>query len=199
MKITESYIIKKYLKPLTFNNKNSLKLEDDVYYNKKKKFLFTNDIYEEGVHFFSSQDPKKFVKKVFRSAISDILSKGVQPNVFFLSLSLKKISKKWLNIFKIILTAEAKKYGLYLGGGDTVKSKKFGLSISVIGFIKHKPILRSTSKVKDDIYVTGNLGDSFLGLLIEKKKLNTKIYSNYFKKKFYEPDLPFKYSKFINC
>ena len=37
MKITEPEIIKNYLKNLTFKNKNSLNLEDDVFYDSKKK------------------------------------------------------------------------------------------------------------------------------------------------------------------
>ena len=37
MKIIESQLINKYLKPLTFNNKNSLNLKDDIYYDIKKK------------------------------------------------------------------------------------------------------------------------------------------------------------------
>ncbi len=38
--ITETDIIKKYLKKLTFKNKFSLNLSDDVYYFKKKKISF---------------------------------------------------------------------------------------------------------------------------------------------------------------
>ena len=41
MKITDIKIIKKYLKPLTFNNKNSLNLVDNVYYDSKNKFIFS--------------------------------------------------------------------------------------------------------------------------------------------------------------
>ena len=51
MKLTEFKIINKYLRSLTFNNKKSLKLKDDVYYDEKKKLVFSTDTYEEGVHF----------------------------------------------------------------------------------------------------------------------------------------------------
>ena len=37
MKITESEIISKYLLPLTFKNKKSLNLSDDIYYDSQKK------------------------------------------------------------------------------------------------------------------------------------------------------------------
>ena len=37
MKLTEKHIIKKYFKPLTYGNIESLKLEDDVFFDPKKK------------------------------------------------------------------------------------------------------------------------------------------------------------------
>ena len=40
MKITETEIIHKYLRSLTFDNKSSLMLKDDVFYEKKKNLLF---------------------------------------------------------------------------------------------------------------------------------------------------------------
>ena len=73
MKISEQELINKYLKKLTFKNKSSLNLEDDVFYDSQKKLTFSTDTFEEGVHFVKSDDPSKFTKKIFRSAISDII------------------------------------------------------------------------------------------------------------------------------
>ena len=197
MKISEKIIIDSYLSSLTFKNKNSLDLKDDVYYDRKRKFIFSTDTFEEGVHFLNSSDPKKFVKKLFRSSISDILCKGGYPEVYFLSLSLKKTSKKWLNSFREELKKESNKFGLYLGGGDTIKAKKITITISVLGSIKQRPVFRNSAKINDDIYVTGNLGDSYLGLLILKKKLNLGKLNSYFINSYQEPKLPFKFSSFL--
>ena len=197
MKIIESQLINKYLKPLTFNNKNSLNLEDDVYYDSKNKFIFSTDTYEENIHFLNSANPSRFVKKIFRSAISDILCKGSQPITYFLSLSIKKINKKWLKNFTSQFKIESKKFGLFLGGGDTIRSKKLSISISVLGFTKKKPILRSNAKVGDDIYITGNLGDSYIGLLCKRKKINLGKYKSYFIRSYEEPKLPVKFSSFL--
>ena len=199
MKITEKEIISKYLRSLTFNNNNSLNLMDDVYYDMKKKIIFSTDTYEEGIHFLNSVNSVKFIKKIFRSSISDIICKGCKPTTYFLSLSINKLKKKWLKNLKKELTKESKKFGIFLGGGDTVKSKKrLSVTISVIGDVVKKPILRSTAKINDDIYVTGNIGDSYLGLLVY---LNRKSFGNlnkYFKKAYDEPILPFRFSKFLN-
>ena len=73
-----------------------------------------------------------------------------------------------------------KKYKVILGGGDTVYSNKLSFTVTSIGF-SNKIIYRNRSKVKDDIYVTGNLGNSFLGLLVLKNKIKiNKKLSTYF-------------------
>ena len=198
MKITEPEIINNYLKNLTFKNKNSLNLEDDVFYDSKKKIIFSTDTFEENTHFLNSKNPKKFVKKIFRAAISDILSKGIQPITYFLSLSLNHVSKKWLTIFKNELARDSKKFSIFLGGGDTIKSKNLSISISVLGNTRTKPILRSGAKINDDIYITGNLGDSYVGLRVLLKKQKLGKHNEYYKKCYQEPVLSFNFSKFLN-
>ena len=92
----------------------------------------------------------------------------------------KVFNKK--NLIKIIksLKEEQKKYNIILGGGDTVYSNKLSFTVTSIGF-SDKIIYRNRSKIGEDIYVSGNIGDSFLGLLILKNKikLNKKL-STYF-------------------
>jgi thiamine-monophosphate kinase len=87
---------------------------------------------------------------------------------------------------------EQKKYNIKLCGGDTTFSKKLSFSITVIGFSK-KIIFRNNTKINDDIYVTGNLGDSYIGLNVINKKINLKRnHNNYFLDKYYKPDVQIK-------
>ncbi len=195
MKISEQEIISKYIKLLTFNNKESLKLEDDIYYSKKRKLVFSTDTYIEGTHFLNSSNPTKFVKKIFRSSLSDIFSKGSKPITYFLSLSLNRSKKNWLKKFINELKVDSKKYGIFLGGGDTVKSKKLSITFSILGHAYKIPILRKNAKINDDIYITRYIGDSYVGLLLNKKKLSLNKYKRYFLKSFENPDLPAEFSK----
>jgi thiamine-monophosphate kinase len=198
MKLTEFKIINKYLRSLTFNNKKSLKLKDDVYYDEKKKLVFSTDTYEEGVHFLNGKKPRNFVKKIFRASISDIICKGCIPTTYFLSLSLNNVNNFWIKNFKNELAKESKKFSLFLGGGDIIKSKKLTITLSVLGHVKNKPILRSNAKINDDIYITGNLGESYLGLLTVLKKLKSGKLKKYFKKSYEEPRLPYNFSFFLH-
>ena len=68
------------------------------------------------------------------------------------------------------LRDEQKKYGIFLCGGDTTYSNKLSFSITSIGYSKNI-IYRNKAKLNDDIYVTGNLGDSYVGLQILRKKI----------------------------
>ena len=195
MKLTEKEIINKYLRPLTYGKKEALKLEDDIFYDNQKKIIFSTDTYEENIHFLNSSHPSKFIKKIFRSSISDIICKGCSPFVYFLSLSLKKTSSRWLSSLRSELKIDSKRFKLFLGGGDTIKSKKNSFTFSILGHTQNSPILRNGAKIGDDIYVTGNLGDSFIGLSILYKKKNLGKQNNYFKKIYLEPNLQFTFSK----
>ena len=198
MIISENKIIEDYLKKLSFKKKQALNFNDDVFYDSNKKMIFSKDTYVEGIHFIKNSRPEDFIKKIFRSSLSDIYCKGINPEVYFLSLSINKTNNNWLKNFTNQLKKESKKYGLFLGGGDTVKSKILSITISVIGYTKFKPILRSTAKKNDDIYITGNLGESFLGLQVLKNKINLRRNNSYFVKSFYEPNVPFKFSKYLH-
>ena len=67
-----------------------------------------------------------------------------------------------------------------------------------MGYSK-KIIKRNNAKIDDDIYITGNLGDSFIGLNILKKKININSYiNNYFIKKYYLPELPIRLIEDLN-
>ena len=90
---------------------------------------------------------------------------------------------------------EQKKYSIFLCGGDTVFSNKSSFTITSIGF-SNKIIFRNKAKLNDDIYVTGNLGDSFIGLQVLKNKIKlNKSKTKYFINKYYMPDIQNKFSK----
>ena len=189
--ISEFEIINKYLKSLSKKNLGSLNLSDDIFYDNKKEIAISLDTYVHGIHFYDSKKPEKFLKKILRASISDLYCKGIKPHSYFLSFSLNKslCSHKWLKDIKKVLFDEQKRYNLTLAGGDTTFSSKFSVTIMVLGNTYRKPILRSTANRGEDLYITGNIGDSFIGLNIIKKKLNFGKKNSFFKKAYYEPNI----------
>ena len=198
--MNEFKLIDKYLKTLTKNNYSALNLNDDVFFHKKKNIVISVDTYNENYHFFKFSDPKNILTKVIRSSISDLIAKGVKPSYVFISASgnSKNLSSNKMRLISKTLYKEQKKYGFKLSGGDTTNSKVLSFSITSLGFSKNI-IKRCKAKLNDDIYVTGNIGDSYIGFKILKKKLtfNTKQ-KNYFINSYYKPKLAFKFSNYIS-
>jgi len=199
--VNEFSIINKYLSNLSKNNKGSFGLSDDVFFDYKKKMGISIDTYNEGVHFLNFNNPNLVIKKVLRASISDLICKGINPEYYFISFSGNNnhLSKK--NICKICLALkqEQKKYNIILSGGDTTRSNKLSITISSIGYSKRHPVLRSGAKNNDDIYITNNIGDAFMGLNVLKKKIKlSKKSTDYFIKQFYLPNIPIKFSKKIH-
>ena len=190
-------IIKKYFSNLVKSNKSSLNLNDDVFFDKKKSLVISIDTYNEGVHFFDFKYPELVIKKILRSSISDLICKGVLPKYYFISGSGNKKTFTHKNLSKISnsLKQEQNKYGIFLCGGDTTFSNKLSFSITSVGYSKNI-IYRNKAKFNDDIYVTGNLGDSFIGLKILQKKIkmNRKL-QNYFVKNYFKPEIQIKLTK----
>ena len=184
-------LIRNYFSKLAKNNKSALDLNDDVFFDRNKGLVISVDSYNEGIHFPNFINPSLVIKKILRSSISDLICKGVKPKLYFISGSGNKInfSKKKLKEISNSLSEEQKRYKIHLCGGDTTYSKKLNFSVTVVGFSK-KIIFRNNANVYDDIYVTGNLGDSYVGLQMLNKKIKSKKNEfDYFSRKYYMPDI----------
>ena len=196
----EFELIKNYFQKLSKKSPSALDLNDDVFFDKKNRLAVSVDTYVEGNHFIDFKKPELVIKKIIRSSISDLICKGIKPKYYFISGSGNKKSFSKLNLSKISksLNQEQNKYNIFLSGGDTVFSNKLSFTITSIGFANNI-VYRNKAKINDDIYVSGNLGDSYLGLLILKKKikLNEKL-KKYFTNQYFLPNIQLKLINQIN-
>jgi len=190
----EFELIKNYFQKLSKKSPAALNLNDDVFFDQKNKLVVSVDTYTEGNHFINFKKPELVIKRIIRSSISDLICKGVQPKYYFICGSGNKKSFSKSNLSKIskALNEEQKKYKILLSGGDTVFSNKLSFTITSIGFA-HDIIYRNKAKINDDIYVSGNLGDSYLGLLILQNKIKLNhLLSKYFTNQYFMPNLQVK-------
>ena len=141
-----------------------IKLEDG------KFFLFTTDALVEGIHF--KIDYYTFFDlgyKVSAVNLSDIAAMGGKPLYAVLTLgSSLNLDRNWLDPLLHGINTALSKYSARLVGGDTVKSPVFFLNIAMVGLAK-RPVLRSTAKPGDKVFVSRPLGASsaFLRLIKE--------------------------------
>ena len=193
----EFELIKNYFSKISKKNKSALNLNDDIFFDKNKGIAISVDTYNLGCHFIDFKHPDKVIKKILRSSISDLICKGVMPKFYFIAGSgnKKTFSKKNLSLISRSLTQEQNKYNISLCGGDTTFSNKLSFTVTSLGYSK-KIIYRNKALINDDIYVTGVLGDSFMGLQILKNKIKvSKELKDYFTQKYYLPDIRIKLTK----
>ena len=192
-------LINNYFFKIAKKNKFALNLNDDVFFDKKRGVVISVDTYNIGTHFYDFKSPDLVIKKILRSSISDLICKGVSPKFYFISGSGNKKTFTKNNLYKISksLKSEQNKFNIDLCGGDTTFSNKLSFTITSLGY-SNKIIYRNKAKLNDDIYVTGNLGDSYLGLkaLSNKAKFKNKD-KLFFVDKYYKPELPLNLTKYL--
>jgi len=135
--------------------------------------LITADLLIEGIHFdlrWTSLDA--LGHKSLAVNLSDLAAMGGAPAYAILSLGIP-------GTFDSIQVAEfyrgfnrlARRCGVALIGGDTNIAQSLIVSVCLLGHPPTRPVRRSGAKMGDDIYVTGTLGDSALGLALLRKRL----------------------------
>ncbi len=137
--------------------------------------LITTDLLLEGIHFDLMYSPLKHLG--YKAAVvnfSDIYAMNGKPQQITISLGIaKRMSVEDLETFYSGLKLACDIYGVDIVGGDTTSSLTgFTISITCIGTVKKDDITyRSGAKDTDLIYVSGDLGASYMGLqLLEREK-----------------------------
>ena len=137
----------------------------------------------EGVHFLSSMSPEDIAYRSCVIALSDLAACGARPKWYSIAITLPQVEHSWLNSFSIGLQKFSDEYRIPLIGGDTTKGK-LSITVQVMGEVdSNKAILRSTAKENQLIFVSGIIGNAYLGL----KELSDKTGSGSFSKAYLEP------------
>ncbi|HWP23848.1 MAG TPA: thiamine-phosphate kinase [Candidatus Binatia bacterium] len=133
--------------------------------------LITADLLIEEVHFdLSWISLFELGYKSLAVNLSDIAAMGGAPAYALLSLGIPgSFDSKQIEELYRGVNALARQTGVALVGGDTNIAPSLIVSVCVIGHPPEQPVFRSGAGVGDDIYVTGTLGDSGLGMSFLKR------------------------------
>jgi thiamine-monophosphate kinase len=173
----EDALVKEIARHLLHSHGRKLRLgigDDAALWNPKPGFVavLTSDWFLEGSHFLRQTHPPDSVGwKCLARAASDIAAMGGTPRCFLLNLALPVVATgKWLKGFLGGLRRSAKSLECILAGGDTTRSERILISITVIGEIREdRDILRSGARPGDLLYVSGALGEAECGLRLLRK------------------------------
>ena len=173
-KLGEFDIIARYFAPLA-TDKAALGLRDDaavLLISEGYELVATCDTLVEGVHFLPGDPPDSIGYKALSVNLSDLTAKGARGYAYLLSLAVPRdTSPAWFEGFASGLRTLQDETGIALVGGDTTASPgPLTLTITALGLVTHgHAVLRHGAKANDRLYVSGTIGDAYLGLRLLKE------------------------------
>jgi thiamine-monophosphate kinase len=134
-----------------------------------RRLVLTVDQLVEGVHFLADDPPDLVGKKLMRRNLSDLAAMGAVPRHYLLTSALPRTrGDDWVRRFAEGLAEDQARFGLTLLGGDSTSTKgPIALTLTAIGDVAvGGEIRRAGARPGDRIWVSGTIGDAFLGLKV---------------------------------
>ena len=135
-----------------------------------RRLLFKTDAVIEGIHFMRETPPEKIGHKALARCLSDIAAMAGTPTAALITIGLpKNFDPSFVERIYAGLNALAERHGVAVVGGETTTNpERILISIALVGFVpRGRLLLRSGAKVRDAIFVTGELGGSLAGRHLE--------------------------------
>lgn len=168
--------IARFLAPLAVDRPEALGLLDDAAVLRPPSmgsYATTLDTMVEGVHYLPDDPPEWVARKLLRVNLSDLAAMGAEPYGYLLSLCLpRERDDTWLAAFCDGLRKDQEVFGIGLLGGDSVSTKGPAvLSLCAIGVGEEEKLFRrSGANAGDLLFVSGTIGDGFLGLAVRRQE-----------------------------
>jgi thiamine-monophosphate kinase len=132
-----------------------------------RQLVVTADAIVEGVHYLPDDPPDFVARKLLRVNLSDLAAMGARPLHYLLTTALPTaFGAEWVAEFARGLEVDQQRYGVTLLGGDSVATPgPASLSLTAIGEVATgREIRRVGARPGDLLWVSGTIGDAFLGL-----------------------------------
>jgi len=132
-----------------------------------RQLVVTADAIVEGVHYLPDDPPDLVARKLLRVNLSDLAAMGARPLHYLLTTALPAaVGENWIAEFARGLEEDQRRFGVDLLGGDSVATPgPASFSLTAIGEVAAgMEVRRSGAQPGDLVWVSGTIGDSFLGL-----------------------------------
>ncbi|MGE0252356.1 MAG: thiamine-phosphate kinase [Dongiaceae bacterium] len=165
----EFSLIETYFKPLALLPE-SLGLKDDAALMSippGQELVVTTDAIISGIDFLGNEKPHLIAQKALRVNLSDLAAMGAKPYAYTLVIAAsKEVDADFWQGISLGLAEDQKHFGIGLIGGDLSRTPgPLSLTITAFGLVpKGRALRRGTAKAGDSLFVSGTIGDSYLGL-----------------------------------
>ena len=132
-----------------------------------QRLVMTADAMVAGVHYLPEDPPDLVARKLLRVNLSDLAAMGARPLHYLLTTALPAgLGSAWIADFARGLGEDQQQFGVALLGGDSVATTGPAvLSLTAIGEVAAgMEIRRSGARPGDIVWVSGTIGDAYLGL-----------------------------------
>ncbi|MBU1784742.1 MAG: thiamine-phosphate kinase [Candidatus Omnitrophica bacterium] len=132
-------------------------------YDRRKYLLWAADMLIEDVHFnVKSAGYERIGRKAVAVNISDVAAMGGVPKYITVSIGIPP-ARRVASIVKTVykgINKVCREYGVKIVGGDTNRSEKLVIDVSIIGFVTKKQLVtRAGAKEGDLVLITGPVRD----------------------------------------
>lgn len=164
----EFTLIEKLFAPLAQNDVARGLADDAACYTPPDghDLVLSTDALVADVHFPADAPPEWVAARAVACNMSDLAAKGAEPVGVMLTLGIGAAwDEAWLTAFAAAFGGKLAETGAALWGGDSVRSATAFVSLGVHGLVPHgEMIRRDGARAGDDVYLSGTIGDGFLGL-----------------------------------
>jgi len=165
----EFELIDRYFAPLAAKVEGTFGLHNDAAVlpvSRGERLVTTVDTMIQGRHFLDCP-PDLVARKLLRVNLSDLAAMGAVPFGYLLASAWPlDLEESWIAAFSEGLARDQGIYDVALYGGDTTGTPgPMTLSLTAFGRVAGQAVLDRGSLVAgDDLYVTGSIGEAYLGL-----------------------------------
>jgi thiamine-monophosphate kinase len=134
-----------------------------------RRFVVTADAIVAGVHYLPDDPPDLVARKLLRVNLSDLAAMGARPLHYLLVTAFPTaLGADWVGEFARGLAEDQRRFDIDLLGGDSVATPGPAvLSLTAIGDVEEgMEVRRSGARAGDFVWVSGTIGDAFLGLAL---------------------------------
>jgi thiamine-monophosphate kinase len=141
--------------------------------------VFTTDLLIEDVDFTRAIAPRLIARKSLAVNLSDLAAMGAAPAYALLSLGLPPWALAHADEMLVAYAEASRQYGTEIVGGDFSRAEKLTISVTAIGRIVTRPLLRSGARPGDRIYVSRPIGGSAAGFALLGKEPQAYVHREF--------------------
>ena len=137
--------------------------------------VLTTDLLIEDVDFTRAIPIRFIARKSLAVNLSDLAAMGAAPAYALLSLGLPPWALEQADELLVAYAEAAREYGIEIVGGDFSRAEKLTISVTAIGRIVTRALLRSGARAGDRVYVSRPIGGSATGFALLGKRSLDKL------------------------